>query len=56
MSRDYQNTDPVVYTTPDSQEVHVLYGGQGTADGDDHGHLIYNIPQDRVRYDRPPTN
>ena len=53
-SRVYQ--DEGVYTTPDSQLVHVLYGGEGRPDGPGHGHLVYNINQDRTQYDRPPAN
>ena len=49
---------PGVYTTPDSQQVHILYGGSNPGNpqpGDGHGHLIYNIPQDRIIKDRPPA-
>lgn len=46
---------PGVYTTPDSQQVHILYGGQGAPDGPGHGHYIYGIPGDRVIRDRPPV-
>jgi hypothetical protein len=53
-TRVYQSQDPVVYTGPDEQKVHVLYGGQGSPDGPGHGHLVYGIPQDRILYDRPP--
>jgi hypothetical protein len=51
----YQATDPnIVYSTPDSQLVHVLYGGQGAPDGPGHGHVIYNPVQDKIIHDRPP--
>lgn len=51
----YQAQDPnIVYTTPDSQLVHILYGGQGVPDGPGHGHYIYNAAKDQVHLDRPP--
>jgi hypothetical protein len=55
-TRIYQSQDPnVVYSTPDNQQVHILYGGQGTPAGPGHGHYIYNPVQDRVVLDRPPS-
>lgn len=56
-SRIYQA--PGVYTTPDNQQVHILYGGANPGDpqsGDGHGHYIYGIPGDRTVYDRPPAS
>ena len=53
----YQNApgDPaVVYTTPDSQQVHILHGGAGTPDGPYHGHTVYDIVRDRAREVRGP--
>jgi hypothetical protein len=53
--RVYQAQDPnIVYTTPDSQLVHILHGGQGAPDGPGHGHYIYNPVKDQVQQDRPP--
>ena len=56
-SRVYQSgpNDPaVVYTTPDSQQVHILHGGAGTPNGPYHGHTVYNVVQDRIEEVRPP--
>jgi hypothetical protein len=54
-SQVYQAHEPnIVYTTPDSQLVHILYGGQGAPDGPGHGHYIYNAAKDQVHKDRPP--
>lgn len=56
-TRVYQSRpeDPaVVYTTPDSQQVHILYGGAQTPDGPYHGHTTYHIGQDRVEHVRAP--
>jgi hypothetical protein len=52
-TRVYQ--DAGVYTTPDSQLVHILYGGKGSPDGPGHGHYIYNINQDTIHHHRNPT-
>ena len=47
--------DPnVVYTTPDSGQVHILYGGEGVPDGPGHGHQTYLINQDRLQTPRLP--
>jgi hypothetical protein len=46
----YQATEPnIVYSTPASQEVHILHGGQGKPDGPGHLHTIYNPVKDTVR-------
>jgi hypothetical protein len=55
-TRVYQANEPnVVYTTPDNQQVHILYGGQGAPDGPGHGHYIYNVVQDTQEFHRPPA-
>ena len=55
-SRVYQerSSKAVVYQDTANQNISVLYGGAGKADGPGHGHVVYSPTKDRVTYDRPP--